>query len=1475
MKNLLLSAGVALTSAAAWAADEPFRMMNVLPYSPGQEARLAREAAAYAENTGFREVLYCLTCDVEGAPAGKKVDDLCASFRKFRNDPEVKDLKVGVLLQAIVGHWPHNEQATEPWTRTRGMEGREGARRCVLDPRFAAYIRETAAKIARERPTFILGDDDIRPFGYVGEECFCDLHVAEFAKRTGRAACTSAEMRELVRGAARGSRDEQVFRSLQREAVNGVCRLIREGIDSVDPGIESGVCLPMAKEEPRFYDQAAKAIAGKGPTLMRVGNGQYLEREPRQTVRRVLSSSAIAELHGDTDYLLDEADTYPQTLWSRSAVGMHAKICMSELCGFRGALPWYVGTSRGAFKVNGEYTRIIAENAGLYRELAKLSRDSRAEGIAIPLPSLFPSATSPIVEDEGWGDKVCAAFGVPFRCAKDLSDKSAIYAVAGEALVSRLADDELKTLLAGKLLLDGAAAEAFVRRGFAKLMGVTVAPGRPPAFVCELAADGTRLTLASSADVASLSGTDPKAVVLTQLANGAYSASPDLTRVAPATTLFTNALGGVVAVTAWKPPLAEGFRGGSLNEARRQWFLGLLAALNGAPLAFVADHEQDVIVQARVAADGARDRRARLLLVSNLGYDPIEKIRLRCAEKPKVVSEIGGDGIRYRVSFAWADGVAVLDRALPCYGVAAFVVGEGNPGRSRRPVAELPPAKWADFHARDLGPVKGEKRFGGSCTVVAENLAKMPIVYFGDNGFFSNRKAGAANYLADCIYEMTGVRPPVQTEDKQRKYPAAPAFFIGDDLEAVKRYRALAEAGLAQPLPTANVTNEEFVVAPREGSYYFLGRGDHGVFDFCERILGVRQYFWEKEGGRFAPKTKGLSVPLVEWRDKPVFAMRSNFPYWDQQWGRYLRDSRMGPVTRFPTLHVHPLFRLNQDKRFNFAERCPDIFELDANGKRGAGLCWCNPRTVEAYKEIIVAGIEKDWPTDGVVDKQAKSVTISLLDQSAVCYCEHCKKVYDRSLGPFGSGSPAMWGYFTAEISKWLAEKYPGWMIVTLPYHNTVICPKGLTFPAGNVTAEMCSMPGLALYKNPETAKHEEDFIRDWHKATGNPVEIWHYSCWPAEFTCAPFVYGKVCQDHFKRLKGVVHGSFLNGSCDESRFALSITAWMKCLWNPDFDMDAFYDGYAKRMYGRAAPQARRVVKLLEDGWLRPWKNNQCSNKNIYEISYPRKEVEEMERVLAEAEEIVKSEDPVVMRRFRFWRKGFNRFFTESAEHASGTGFEPLFVKKAAQPKIDGILDEEGWTAARPFKMVSAHCKTNSVPRDGGEAKAVWTPEGITFGFRCDEHAIEHIVTNRPAITFYNEHFDFMLDPSGEGDDATCQLIVDMRDAVCAPMREATAPEWKATGFKAAFHVDVPKKEWTCEVYIPYSAFKDYCGAKFPTTSANGVVWSGNVTRWRFADSSLPKEQRPPDARREATRIWTRHNWWNKDPTAFGKFVFVE
>ena len=88
-------------------------------------------------------------------------------------------------------------------------------------------------------------------------------------------------------------------------------------------------------------------------------------------------------------------------------------------------------------------------------------------------------------------------------------------------------------------------------------------------------------------------------------------------------------------------------------------------------------------------------------------------------------------------------------------------------------------------------------------------------------------------------------------------------------------------------------------------------------------------------------------------------------------------------------------------------------------------------------------------------------------------------------------------------------------------------------------------------------------------------------------------------------------------------------------------------------------------------------------------------------------------------------------------------------------------------------------------------------------------------------------------------------------------------------------VDIGKDKWSMEVFIPFSDLKNFPKVQTPTTSANGIVWIGNLNRWRVGDLKLPKEQQVKDSKRCWTRLFTRYNMWNKDPAAFGPLPFVE
>ena len=155
-------------------------------------------------------------------------------------------------------------------------------------------------------------------------------------------------------------------------------------------------------------------------------------------------------------------------------------------------------------------------------------------------------------------------------------------------------------------------------------------------------------------------------------------------------------------------------------------------------------------------------------------------------------------------------------------------------------------------------------------------------------------------------------------------------------------------------------------------------------------------------------------------------------------------------------------------------------------------------------------------------------------------------------------------------------------------------------------------------------------------------------------------------------------------------------------------------------------------------------------------------------------------------------------------------------------------------------------------------KAVWTDKGVTFGVRCDEPGIAAMDLGKPTgIPVVSDNVEIFLDCSGSNNGEFRQLIVDCYG------RRATVPDeakWNTADVKIATFAGAGF--WSVEVYVPYSCLKGFPEAAFPTTAANGVVWTGNFARWRVGGKEL-------------SRLNTRYNKWNRDPAAFSKFVFVE
>ena len=680
----------------------------------------------------------------------------------------------------------------------------------------------------------------------------------------------------------------------------------------------------------------------------------------------------------------------------------------------------------------------------------------------------------------------------------------------------------------------------------------------------------------------------------------------------------------------------------------------------------------------------------------------------------------------------------------------------------------------------------------------------------------------AADFLASVIEATCGLRPRVFVETKGRAERFTKGLFVGG-----------VSANRGWTCPLSGESPEAFRVVAGDGCVRFLGRADYAVFDWCERELDFRYY---SADGKCPVKRAEIVARAVDYSDRPVFECRqAGSP--SNPWVRLAKtgNSHRGGV------NVHAPHRWHADKALK--AELPEIFETGETPM----LCYGNPKTLEYYKRRIdrqIAGLED---SGGIVDTNRKVVTVCQWDAPIACTCSVCRVRYDGK-----SASPIIWGRFLAALSAWVAESHPDYMISFLPYLNTCALPRAWIawrsnrgprgvrcgrrrvvrspLAPGVTEAEPCTMPGLAMLKNETCRRREEQILRDWRRATGRKVLNWHYGCWPLEWTSAPYVFGKTIQRHCADMTGTSCGTFVCGGDGDPRTELSMYVWRRCLWNPNIDVDALYDEFARRMFGCAARPMRACIALQEACWNRQWDDDVCSARNVFETSYPPEDAARMKELVAEARSLAQAEgDEHALRRIRHYASGLMTFWAES----------------------DAIARRQGRTVLRPDEtrpMVDARSVMQSAP---------WAKTLVTTSFadgvlrilvKCEDpasakmdfsHLVKDFVWGNDCLTFSWEEDD------GKGK--------------CARVFLTGAVEGKEIDAFAA-SVSHDERSWTVDARLKLSAGQ---------VKAGRVL--GNVARWRVGDMNRPKSERVPGSRYEHSRLDTCYTRADDDPVAFVEF----
>jgi hypothetical protein len=765
--------------------------------------------------------------------------------------------------------------------------------------------------------------------------------------------------------------------------------------------------------------------------------------------------------------------------------------------------------------------------------------------------------------------------------------------------------------------------------------------------------------------------------------------------------------------------------------------------------------------------------------------------------------------------------------------------------------------------ADDLNPVKIKQVPQGAPVVLVEK--GKPVATICVMGVPASKQfACALQELQECVEEATGAKLPVVNG----KIAEGPALVIGDCPEALS-------AGLnGKEMPA-----EGFAIKTVKDKIYIAGNDESnlssygtawGVYEFLERVVGVRWYWPTNEGGRSVTKTQDLSVAQMWIEDAPFFRKREIWPSMNKapliSLHTALRSGNSWPVSLM--VHApHGLAKIN-----DFGKKRPEIFQKRKDGSRdGIMLCYGNPRTLETYMEQLSRVFDKGEKLErGNIAVIGNAITVSPWDADVVCYCDDCRRLWgDEKAGYYGAASRIM-GEFVVKLANEVKERWPDKTIIFLPYMNYTFAPSGVTFP-DNVEVQLCGMPGLAMYKEPTVYKRFQDNIDQWKKLTNRKVQTWDYSCWPEDKIKAPYQYPHVLKMYYQGNRDKIVGTMINGVKDHwSRQNISLYCWLKLLWNPDFDVDSATDEFCKRMFGPAAASMRELIRLQCDSWEKSrWPESVLSAKAVYEVSFKRSTLDRMKQLLETAHNEA-GNDPVLQKRITYYETPFAECFSEYEFIIEGKGVKSLAAKKVAEnPVIDGKLDDPVWQSAEAVELVKYDKATKKEVKSlfPTAVKAVWTKEGVTFGLNMSEPnpgalKKEMGANHDDGGLWAQDCIEIFIDPSVAGNGASYQFLITAGGGIFDA--KGADVSWNCEGLKQQSYVG--KDFWSLEVFVPMSAFPD---AKAPNT---GVTWNGQFTRHRLSDCLLPDGK---EGGAETQKLNARNGGWNSNTGDFSPIRFVE
>jgi hypothetical protein len=455
------------------------------------EDRIA-ELVALCRHSGIEEVMLFLLGEElsTGHPTQKELRPWVEMAQRLKAELGKNGIALSLNPWSTLYHLARGRQLKEgqAFTRMVGETGEtEPVVACPLCPVFQNHLCEVWAYLARElRPLVLWVEDDWRlhnhgsELGYGG--CFCDRHLAAFAKRIGQTVARTELLNNLL-APGRPHPWRKTWLDLCRESLLEPARKLRQAVQQASP--ETRLALMSSNPDDHCIEgrdwPALQEALGRTPAfLVRPHMPPYTEASPI-VCAPVVTRHTLANLEGPLE-------VYPE-LESSPRCGRYSKSAAYSLweC-FASACIGAAGIALNHFDMMGNGTALdpgfgqaLRGGKTCLNALAALGLDDRqAQGVQV----LFSPRVAEHMHVEGarslndldarstvWGQTL-SILGIAHGFAPVVRHaKGTPYAVSGQTLRA-ISSGDIERLLSGPVLLDAVSVEILLDRGLGDLLGV-------------------------------------------------------------------------------------------------------------------------------------------------------------------------------------------------------------------------------------------------------------------------------------------------------------------------------------------------------------------------------------------------------------------------------------------------------------------------------------------------------------------------------------------------------------------------------------------------------------------------------------------------------------------------------------------------------------------------------------------------------------------------------------------------------------------------------------------------------------------------------------------------------------------------------------------------------------------------------------------------------------------------------------------